>query len=74
MERAVSPGRGIPTVRAPEPRLPEDTAQDPALPAGQAEAGRAQDSKDTPAATTLSSADQRPRPRRIQNPADWELR
>ena len=37
------------------------------LPLGQAEARRAQDSKDTPA---LSQADQRPHPQSLQAPAD----
>ena len=32
-----------------EPKAPEDTAQDQALPLGQAEARRTQDSMDTPA-------------------------
>ena len=43
------PGSTIPAVQAPEPRAPGDTVQDPVLPLGQAEAGRTQDSEDTPA-------------------------
>ena len=44
------PGSAIPVAKAPEPRAPGGTAQHPALPPGQAEVGRAQDSEDTPAA------------------------
>ena len=45
-----SPGSGIPAEQAQEPRGTGDTAQDPALPPGQAEVGRTQDSKDALAA------------------------
>ena len=38
----------IPVVQALEHKAPGDTAQDPALPLGQAEAGRTQDNEDTP--------------------------
>ena len=48
-ERAVRPGSPIPVVQALEPRMLGDTAQDPVLPLGQAEAGRTQESKDAPA-------------------------
>ena len=40
----------IPVVQAPEPRALGDTAQDPALPPGQAEARKTQDNEDSPAA------------------------
>ena len=46
MEGAAHPGNGIPVEQAPDPRALGDTAQDPALPPGQAEVGRAQDSKE----------------------------
>ena len=38
--------RTISAVQGQEPRAPRDTAQDPELPLGQAEARRAQESKD----------------------------
>ena len=48
-----------------------DTAQDPALPPGQAEARRAQESKDTSAARRpLAEQISGPAPRSIQAPAD----
>ena len=50
-----------------------DTVQNPVLPSGQVEAGRAQDSEDTPAAehprVVQASA---PYPRNIQASAEWE--
>ena len=39
----------IPAAQAWDPRAPRDTAQDPALPPGQAETGRAQDNEDASA-------------------------
>ena len=61
----------VPAAQSPEPKALGDTAQGPALPPGQAEAGRAQDSKDTPAAgqprvVQISG----PQPWSIQDPAD----
>ena len=50
-------------MQAPEPRAPGDTAQDPVLPPGQAEAGRAQDSKDAPAPAEQTSS---PAPQSLQ--------
>ena len=51
-----------------------DTAQDPALPPGQVEAGRTQGSKDAPAATRPRAVQiYAPCPRTTQAPADWEL-
>ena len=47
------PRSGIPAKQAQEPRGTRDTAQDLALPPGQAEAGRTQDRKDAPAAGRL---------------------
>ena len=51
--RGCAAPRAIPVAKAPEPRAPGDTDQDPALPGGQTEAGRAQDSKDAPATGRL---------------------
>ena len=58
------PGSTIPAAQTPEPRTPGNTAQDPALPLGQAEAGRTQDSEDAPATrgAALSCAGQHPPP------------
>ena len=60
------------------PQIPgrqADTAQDPALPPGQAEAGRAQDSDDSPAAGHPRAVQvSAPRgPGSTQASADWEL-
>ena len=44
------PGSMNPAAQAPDPRATGDTIQDPALPLGQAEVGRAQDSEDSLAA------------------------
>ena len=60
----------IPAVQALEPRAPGDPAQDPALPSGQAEAGRAQDSKDAPAIGRPRAEISGLCPRSIQAPAD----
>ena len=43
-------GSMIPGAQAPDPKVPGDTAQDPVLPLGQADARRTQDSKDAPVA------------------------
>ena len=52
-----------------------DTAQDPALPPGQVEAGRTQGGKDAPAARWPRAVQiNTPCPRTIQVPGDWELR
>ena len=59
-------------VQAPDPRVPGDTAQNPVLPLGQAEAGKTQSSKDTPATQRPGALQISARPRRIQAPADWE--
>ena len=70
-----NPRSTIPAAQALEHKVPEDIAQDPVLPPGQVEAGRTQESRDTPAtghpqAMQISA----PRPRSNQAPADWELR
>ena len=64
----------IPVAQASEPKAPVDTAQDPALPWGQAEAGRAQDSKDIPDAGRPRAVQiSAPCTQSIQAPVDWEL-
>ena len=45
--RATGSGSSIPAAQALDPRAPGDTAQDPMIPPGQAEAGRAQDREDS---------------------------
>ena len=47
-EGAARPGSTIPAAQTLDARAPGDSAQDPALPSGQVEAGRAQDSEDAP--------------------------
>ena len=65
------PRSAIPTAPALEHRAPGDTAQDPALPTAQAEAGKAQDSKGAPAARRPRTVQMGgPAPRGIQAPAD----
>ena len=60
-------------VQAPEPRVPGDTAQDPALPPGQAETGRTQGSKVAPAPKQNRAVQiGAPRPWSIQAPMEWE--
>ena len=67
------PQSAIPVVQALEPRVRRDTAQDLAVPPGQEEAGRTQDSKDTPAAGGPDLCRSvPPRPWSIQAPVDWE--
>ena len=64
----------IPAAQALEPRALGDTAQDPAIPPGQAEARRAQDSKDAPAAGRPPAVQiSAPRPQSNQFPVDWML-
>ena len=63
----------VPVSQAPDARAVGDTVQNPVLPSGQAEAGRAQDSEDTPAAghprVVQTSASY---PRSIQASTEWE--
>ena len=61
-----SSGIMIPVAQALEPRVPGDTAQDPALPLGQVEAGKAQDSEDTPAAGLHQAV-------QISDPCTWRI-
>ena len=65
MEGAAGPGNAIPVVQAPDPRVLGDTAQDSALPPGQVEVGRVQDSEDT-------SAARRPQALQISTLQPWE--
>ena len=69
------PGSMIPAAQASEPKAPVDTAQDPALPREQAEAGRAQDGEDVPDARRPQAVQIRATcTQSIQAPVDWELR
>ena len=55
--------------------MPGDTAQNPALPLGQEEPGRAQDSEDAPATGRFRALQiSTPCTGSIQPIADWELR
>ena len=64
----------MPAAQAQEPRALGYTAQDPALPPEQEKAGRAQGSKDAPAAGRPRAVQISAPPPSIQAPADWELR
>ena len=65
----------ITAAQAPETRAGVDTAQDPAVPLGQAEAGRTKDSEDTAAAGHLRAVQiSAPHPQSIQARVHWKLR
>ena len=73
VEGAVRPGSTIPTAQVSDPRVPGDTDQFTSLPHGQAEDGRTQDSKDTPAAGCAQAVQiSALQPQSIQASAEWE--
>ena len=72
-EGGVWPGGRFQRCRPPEPSVLGDTAHDPALHPGQAEAERTQGSKDAPASGRPELCRSAPPPRSIEAPADWEL-